>query len=68
MEQGYPYGSSPLNPQEQVQRFMRMSTEDWQTLIARLGERHKGKPNIQELVRADLQGYITRMSKLAYRR
>lgn len=64
LEEGYPYGSVPLTPQEQVDRFMSMTPEDWQIMSAKLALRHRGKPNVQELVRKDIQDYITRMSRL----
>ena len=68
MEQGYPYGNVPLNPQEQVERFTSMTSEDWQVMATRLAERYRGRPDAQELARADIQLYVTRMAKLAYRR
>jgi len=68
MEQGYPYGTVPLSPQEQVERFTSMTSEDWQVMATRLAERYRGRPDAQERARADIQLYITRMAKLAYRR
>lgn len=65
LEEGYPYGSVPMSPQEQVNRFLSMTKEDWQVLISRLSERHRGKPNIQNLVREELQDYIQRMTRLS---
>jgi len=68
MEQGYPYGAVPLSPQEQVERFLSMTSEDWQVMATRLAERYRGHPNAQERAQDDIRSYITRMSKLAYRR
>lgn len=67
-EGGYPYGSIPLTPSEQVERFFSMTPEDWQDMIASLTERHRGEPNAQELVRKDLEEFASRMNKLAFTR
>ncbi len=68
LEEGYPYGSVPLTPQEQVERFMTMTPEDWQELSVKLAERHRGKPNAQELVRKDLEDFVAKMNRIAFAR
>lgn len=65
LEEGYPYGNVPMSPSQQVDKFMSMTEKDWEVLISRLSERHRGEPNVQELVRADLQDYIQRMTRLS---
>lgn len=68
LEEGYPYGSVPLTPREQVDRFMSMTPEDWDAMTQKLTERHRGKPNAQELVRKDLEDFVTKMNKAAFSR
>jgi len=68
LEQGYPYGSVPLTPSEQVSNFMSMTPEDWQVLQDKLAERHRGKPNAQELVREDLEAFVAKMNRVAFPR
>ena len=65
LEEGYPYGSVPMSPSAQVEKFLRMTQQDWEDLIDTLAERHKGKPNIQELVQQELQDYIKKMTRLS---
>ncbi|KKN26349.1 hypothetical protein LCGC14_0875630 [marine sediment metagenome] len=66
LEEGYPYGSSPQSPQQQLEAFFSMTPEGWQELASRLQLRYRGEDNVPELVRADIQEYVTRMSRLAY--
>ncbi len=65
LEEGYPYGNVPMSPSQQVERFLSMTQEDWQNLIARLAERHRGKPDVQDLVQQELRDYIQRMTRLS---
>lgn len=65
LEEGYPYGSIPMSPSQQVEKFLSMTQKDWQVLISRLAERHRGKPDVQELVQQELQDYIQRMTRLS---
>ncbi len=66
LEEGYPYGSEVQTPEEQLDRFFSLTPVDWDKLAAKLQLRYRGQPNVQELIRADIQEYITRMSRLAY--
>ena len=66
MEEGYPYGSRELSPQEQLQKFVEMGPEDWQFLRTRLTERHRGQPNQRELVEDNIRKYIAHMMRLMY--
>ncbi len=68
LEEGYPYGSSPLSPREQVERFMDMTPEDWQALTAKLIDRHRGKPDAEALARKDLEEFTTKMNNMAFTR
>ncbi len=68
LEEGYPYGSAPLTPREQVERFMDMTPEDWKGLTAKLIDRHRGKPNAEALAREDLDEFTTKMNKMAFTR
>ncbi|KKL83585.1 hypothetical protein LCGC14_1973260 [marine sediment metagenome] len=65
LSEGYPYGSSPLTPRQQIDRFMSMTPEDWQELTAKLIDRHRGKPNAEELARKDLEDYVNKMNRMA---
>ena len=68
LEEGYPYGSVPVTPRQQVERFISMTPEDWQNLQTRLVERHRGEPNAQELAQEDLRDYISKMNRMAFTR
>ena len=65
LEEGYPYGSTPLTPSEQVDRFMSMTPEDWEALTNKLADRHRGKPKAEELVRKDLEEFVAKMNHVA---
>ena len=64
LEEGYPYGSVPLTPSQQVDRFMSMTPEDWEDLTAKLTDRHRSKPNAEELVRKDLEEFVAKMNRM----
>ena len=66
LSEGYPYGSVPLSPSEQVARFVSMTPEDWKSLIAKLVERYRGQPNAEELARSDLKDYVSKMNRMAF--
>jgi len=68
LEEGYPYGSVPITPQQQVERFLSMTPEDLQVLMAKLVERHRGEPNAQKLARQDLEDYLSKMNRMAFSR
>jgi len=68
LEEGYPYGSVPLTPSEQVERFMSMTPEDWEALTNKLADRHRGKPKAEELVREDLEAFVAKMNRMAFTR
>ncbi|KKM20208.1 hypothetical protein LCGC14_1647750 [marine sediment metagenome] len=65
LEEGYPYGSVPLTPSEQIDRFMSMTPEDWEGLTNKLADRHRGKPKAEELVRKDLEDFVAKMNRMA---
>ncbi len=62
-EGGYPYGSHQLTPAEQLERFLRMTPEEWNYMEGKLMERYRGRPDQRELVQADLTDYTTRMTR-----
>ncbi|KKN06628.1 hypothetical protein LCGC14_1075270 [marine sediment metagenome] len=64
LEEGYPYGSVPLSPSEQIDRFLSMTPEDWEALTAKLTDRHRGKPNAEALVRKDLEEFVAKMNRM----
>jgi len=64
----YPYGSTPLTTDEQVQQYLSMTPEDWQMLIGKLEERFRGMPDAQEKVQQQLNNYIKSMDKMRLRR
>ncbi len=66
LEEGYPYGSIPLTPREQVERFMTMTPQDWESLTDKLTDRHRGKPNAEELVRKDLETFVNKMNRMSF--
>ncbi len=68
LEEGYPYGSVPVTPRQQVERFLSMTQEDLQVLMTKLVERHRGEPNAQEMARKDLEDYVTKMNRMAFSR
>ncbi len=68
LEEGYPYGSVPLTPREQVEKFMSMSPEDWQDMTAQLIDRHRGKPDAEALARKDLEEFSDKMNNMAFTR
>lgn len=68
LEEGYPYGSVPLTPSQQVDRFMSMTPEDWEALTDKLADRHRGKPKAEELVRQDLEDFVSKMNRMAFSR
>ena len=68
LSEGYPYGSVPLTPREQLDRFMSMTPEDWEALTAKLTERHRGQPKAEELVRKDLETFVAKMNRMAFSR
>ena len=64
MEEGYPYRSTKMTTDEQIDTFVNMQDTDWITLVDRLKARFKGEPNQEELIRNELQRYQERMYKL----
>jgi hypothetical protein len=64
LEEGFPYGSIQLSTEEQIQKFVSMTPQDWNDLIGRLMTRYRGEPNQGQLVRADLEKYQKRMTSL----
>ena len=68
LSEGYPYGSIPLTPRQQVDRFLSMTPQDWEDMTNKLAERHRGKPNTSELVRKDLEEFVAKMNRMAFSR
>ena len=68
LSEGYPYGSVPLTPSQQIDRFMSMTPEDWEVLTNKLADRHRGKPKAEELVRKDLEDFVNKMNRMAFSR
>lgn len=66
LEEGYPYGSVPLTPRKQVDRFMSMTPEDWEALTSKLVDRHRGKPDAEALAREDLEDFVNKMNRVAF--
>ena len=64
LETPYPYGSTPLTKDEQLEQFLSLTPEDWQGLIAKLEERYRGLKDMRERVQADLNSYVLSMDKL----
>lgn len=61
---GYPYGAVRLSPQEQYQKFLQMTPQDWQNLYASLMQLHRGKPDAPFLVEKSLGAYVRLMRNL----
>ena len=68
LEEGYPYGSVPLTPRGQVERFVSMTPEDWKGLTEKLIDRHRGKPDAEALARKDLEDFTAKMNRMAFTR
>ncbi len=68
LEEGYPYGSTPLTPREQLDKFLSMTPEDWQDLTGKLVDRHRGKPDAEALARKDLEEFTNKMNNMAFSR
>ncbi|KKK88738.1 hypothetical protein LCGC14_2740140 [marine sediment metagenome] len=68
LEEGYPYGSTPLTPRQQVDKFMSMTPEDWEGLVSKLVDRHRGKPDAEALARKDLEDYVAKMNRMGISR
>jgi len=64
----YPYGSSPLTEDEQLEQYLALTPETWQALIARLEERYRGLKDMRERVQADLSSYVKSMDRLRRKR
>jgi hypothetical protein len=68
VSEGYPYGSDPLTPRQQLEKFMSMTPEDWQDMTAKLIDRHRGKPDAEALARKDLEEFTNKMNRMAFSR
>lgn len=64
LEEGYPYRSTQLSPEQQIQKFVSMRGPEWDVLTQRLMERFKGEPKQEELVQTELRKYQDRMYTL----
>lgn len=54
----YPYGSIPITPEEQYQKFLSMQPTDWAQMRAILANIHRGEPDMVEAVEKDIENYI----------
>lgn len=68
LSQGGPYGTTKLTPQEQIQRFVQSTPQDYEAMIVKLNEKYRGLPNAQDLVNKDMANYIRRMIVLLLNR
>jgi len=68
LSEEYPYGSTPLTTDEQVQQYLSMTPEDWQMLIGKLEDRFRGMPDAQQKVQQQLDNYIRSMDRMRLRR
>ena len=59
LEAEYTYGSVPLSPDEQLEKFLTMTPEDWQEVAQRLANKYRGMPDQEELVKKDIQDFVT---------
>ncbi|HXH05377.1 MAG TPA: hypothetical protein VNI83_02185 [Vicinamibacterales bacterium] len=69
LSEGYPYGTKPLSPIEQLMRYMevRMDPQAWRALVMMLEDRYRGLPDARDRVERDLQAYVRRMEALRQR-
>jgi hypothetical protein len=68
LEEDTPYGSRKLTPDEQLERYLNMTDQDWQALQVRLEERFRGLPDANDRVKQDLQNFNNRMQQMLRRR
>lgn len=61
LSQGTPYGARKISPDEQIDRFMQMTPQDYEALLVRLQNRYRGLPNSEVLVSEALSKYLARM-------
>lgn len=61
LSQGTPYGARRITPDEQLDRFMQMTPQDYEALLVRLQNRYRGLPNSETLVSDALSKYLARM-------
>jgi hypothetical protein len=59
-----PYGSVKLTPEEQLENFLSMSTQDLEELSNRLALRYRGRPDANEKVQQELEAFFTYMAGL----
>lgn len=64
LTEDYPYGSVKLTPEEQLENFLAMNQQDWEALSAKLSLRHRGHPDADARVQADLAKFISYMDGL----
>lgn len=58
LEEGGPYGQVKLSPQEQLDKFLNMTPEDWAAMADRLRERFRGLPDAEARVKQALTDFI----------
>lgn len=68
ISQGGPYGTTKLTLDEQIQRFVQSTPQDYEAMIVKLNEKYRGLPNAQDLVNKDMANYIRRMVVLLLNR
>lgn len=67
LTEGYPFGSEPLTPEQQLENFFRMDQTALEAMSARLSIRHLGHPDADERVQKDLEGFFHHMQGLSGR-
>lgn len=64
LETGVPYNARQLTTQEQVQKFVQMTPDQYEAMILQLTEKYRGLPNATTLVNRDLAQFVARMTTL----
>jgi len=60
----YPFGSTKLTPEQQLENFLAMKEEDWLALKAQLALRYQGYPDAEERIQNDLADFLVYMDGL----
>lgn len=67
LTEGYPYGSVPLTPEQQLENFLSMDQTAFEAMSARLSLRHLGHPDADKRVQKDLAEFFAHMQGLSGR-
>lgn len=70
LSQGYPFGAQPLSEAEQLEEYhnLRGNPGAWQALILQREGVHRGRPDMRQVVQAELDSYVRRMQALEQKR